>query len=310
MLFIINEVVLFAKVYKKLPKKETIGIKRYISSFSKGFLLFASIVYSMNYFVNGAIDRFFMLQPSIVLENMELWRMFTFALSPGTLQGIVLFAITFYFFAPRLEENFNKLLFAGILILIIFMQGTLSTMIFWKQSIEIKGMEGVSFFVLTLFAAFNANKKIVIWRFPSVRSYVFVFMIALGWGFLTAIHTLIAGHHIILTAVSSAMIGLTSGLFVFLQMKLVRNFKPSIPNDDFVAPEIPKPEELRMALIKEKERKDSIDRYNDGPYYDNDYSIPLTEENLNLILDKISVYGKESLTVAEEKFLEDYAKHL
>jgi len=260
--------------------------------------------------VNGAIDHFFLLQPSTVLEKMELWRMFTFAFSPGTLEGIVLFVITFYLFAPRLEENFNKHLFAGIIFLVICMQGTLSTMIFWKLPIEIKGMEGLSFFVLTLFAAFNANKQIIIWRFPSVRAYVFVFLIAFGWGLVVGIHTLIAGHDIILTAVSSALIGLTSGLLVYLQMRLVKNIRTSLPRDSAGIPEIPKPAELRMAIIKEIENRDRQDRYNDVPYYDQDYSIPLTEENLNLILDKISVNGKESLTIAEEKFLEDYAKIL
>lgn len=285
-------------------------LNRYISSFSKGFLLFAAGIYSLNYFLNGAVDQLFVLQPIAVTDGMELWRLFTFVLSPGTLQGIVLFAVTFYFFAPRLEDNFVKHLFACIILLMIALQGTLSTLIFWKMPIEIKGMEGISFFVLTLFAAFNANKKIVIWRFPSVRAYVFVFLIAFGWGLLTGIHTLLAGHHILLTAVSSALIGLSGGLFVYLQMVIIKNIKKRAYKENVQpAPEIPKPEELRMAIIKEKERRERS-AYEDGPYFDHEYDIPLTEENLNLILDKITVYGKESLTVAEEKFLEDYAKKL
>ncbi len=72
--------------------------------------------------------------------------------------------------------------------------------------------------------------------------------------------------------------------------------------------EIPKPEELTLALIQQN----GLKRLNRSLKEDTSSfeDIVFTEDKLNSILDKINEYGKESLSLNEKKYLEEYSRNL
>jgi membrane associated rhomboid family serine protease len=256
--------------------------------------------------MNGKLSDFLSLQPAVIIDKLELWRIVTFPFSPSGFEGTILFFITFYIFAPRMETLFHKALYPIILFLVISLQGTISSLIFWRSSLYIEGMEGLSFFVLTLFLFFNANKKVILWQFPPVSAFTFVFFIAIGWAVTTSLHAMVSGYEILVKGAANAIFGLTGGLIIFLQLRLSRNIKHK--DNDFPL-DIPKPEELSLALIRQNElREINNRRLPDDYFWDED--IPLTEDKLNEILDKISENGKESLLPEEIRFLEEYSKRL
>ena len=204
-----------------------------------------------------------------------------------------------------METLFHKALYPIILFLVISLQGTISSLIFWRSSLYIEGMEGLSFFVLTLFLFFNANKKVILWQFPPVSAFAFVFFIAIGWAVTTSLHAMISGYEILVKGAANAIFGLTGGLIIFLQLRLSRNIKNKEHEPHL---DIPKPEELSMALIRQNELREMNKRIQDDYLWDED--IPLTEDRLNEILDKINENGKKSLLPEEIRFLEEYSKRL
>ena len=74
--------------------------------------------------------------------------------------------------------------------------------------------------------------------------------------------------------------------------------------------EIPNPEELKLATMSKLYSPHNFSSLKDE--YDSIEFLPseLNEDRLNEILDKISEKGKNSLSIEEIKFLDDYSKLL
>lgn len=281
-----------------------------ISTFTKILILAIFLGLILNLISGGYIYSILELQSALVVNNLEFWRILSFPLVQTTIEGVLLFLITFTFFAPKLETVFHRFGFPIIILLVILLQGILSSLLFWKTSIRLSGMEGVSFFVLSLFTFVNSNKKLVFMQMPAIHTSLIVFTLSIIWAVTVAIHSLISGYEIILSNSYYTIFGLTTGLLAYVQINLSRNIRLKKTHQNLIPRiEIPKPEELSLALIKQKELQNLSSHVRDNEYYE-EVNIPLTEENLNEILDKIHSLGKESLTNEENRFLENYSKML
>ena len=270
-------------------------------------MLTTLVIYFVNYLTGSWLTSLVCLQPSLVLANMQVWRLITFPLAPGTLEGILLFIITFYIFAPRLENFLSRGLLPVILLLLICLQGTLTTLVFWNSNLKFEGMTGVSFFVLTLFTIFNYEKKIIISPARAYKSYRFVFVLALIWAASVSINALFSGTELLIRNGSYMIFGVSFGFITYLQIKITKKIISVTKKEPYIS--IPKPEELSLAMIAQNELKKAHKKFRDEDYYFDDESL-LTEEKLNEILDKISASGKESLTDEEVHFLEIYSRKL
>lgn len=275
--------------------------------FSKLFLWSVLIVYFANYLLAGSLFPYLSLDIPSITDNSEFWRIFTFPFVSENIEGIILFIITFYFIAPRLEAYLLKSSMPLLTLLIISLQGLLTTVVFWDMAYSFSGMEGVSFFNLTLFFGIAFSKRFITQKIALKRASLFVSLISLTWLTSLAIHSLISGFDIFYQNGISALYGIVSGLIVFAEIRIIKSINdkkepPPAPID------IPKPEELSLALIEAKNfLKFNQSLKEEDTRYEFTHEM-LTEDRLNEILDKMLAQGKESLSFEELSFLEEYSK--
>ncbi|MDQ1266909.1 MAG: Rhomboid protein [Bacteroidota bacterium] len=281
----------------------------YKNIWSKRIPVAVFIIYLADYLLGGKIGDYVMLMPSLIISKMEFWRIVSFPLAHGSIEGLILFGFTFYFFAPKLEEFLNRKFFPILLFLMVCLQGIVFTLIFWKQGVQLGGFEGISIFILTLFTLINPRLKIKISNFPYINVAFFTLLILLFWGGTKAM-TYINGIGLLEISKStfSMAFGLASGLFTYLQIYLIdrmnaKKYKQEIP-------EIPKPEELKLAMMAQSKSQKLNAKLMDEYYKIEIDPSDLNEDKLNEILDKINDRGKDSLTPEELRFLEDYSKIL
>jgi len=281
--------------------------QEHIKSISFRLLLIAGFIYVTDIFVQGKISSVLALQPYLILEKMELWRLITFPFARGTVESTMLFLLVFYLYGPKLEEILNRTLFSLILILVTILQGTILTLVFWKSPAMLSGMEGISFFVMLLYTFFKKGKRVYIWLFKPVKTSVLTMIIFIGWGTALLSHSLLNdGYSILIKGVLSAFIGFTAAGVSFMQIRTTKNLiKARLAERGL---EIPKPEELTPALIEQNELRKYAQSLRDEPTYYG--QIKYTVDRLNEILDKIIAHGKESLSPEERRYLEGYSKNV
>lgn len=273
--------------------------------FSYFLLLLFSLIYGLDVISGDKITALVYLQPSLIINNMQLWRLVSYPLASGSFEGFLFFVLTFYLISTKLEIIFNRSLFALLVFLLICMQGTLISLIFWQKDYAFMGMEGISAFVITLFSLLNLNKKDTLWYLQPLKSYFIVSLIVLIWLFGTAIHlTINPNFELFMQKVSAAGFGLVSGSFLYLQLIILRKTKKMI----YPKPDIPTPEELSMAMISKSQPKKNLKQRND--FSSHQEFEEFSESQLNEILDKINENGKESLTEEEIRYLKEYSRHI
>ena len=281
--------------------------RHYIKSVSFGLIFISTVIYFADIISGGKLTLALALQPSLVLGRMEIWRLLTFPFVQSSPVSLMLFLTTFFIFAPKIEEILSKPFFAAMLFLITVVQGTALTLVFWKNTYTFSGMEGVSFFVATIFAYITKGKKTYIWLFKALRTSVFILMIFLLWGTSVLIHSLVLQNSTyLITGSLLALSGIFFGSLTYMQVKLSKKILMKHLEKNNI--EIPKPEELTLALIQQN----GLKRLNRSLKEDTSSfeDIVFTEDKLNSILDKINEYGKESLSLNEKKYLEEYSRNL
>jgi len=270
-----------------------------------------------NIFLSGKLTQEFALIPIKVINYLELWRLVTFPFSGGSIETIVLFALTFYFVAPKLEQILNKSLYLLLLFLLICLQGTLQTLIFWKSELAFAGAGGISFFVLTLYALLNLNKSIALWRYRPINSLFVSFVFTFIWVIGLLIHTSFSFQkEVYITNFPDMVFGLLSGALtniqiIFAKKVVSEDSKRQEPVPNFIPPPpAAEDEEMDYALVDKegKNEQNALPRY-DLTSYDAQEMV-FTEDRLNQILDKINEQGKSSLTLSELIYLKEYSKTL
>jgi membrane associated rhomboid family serine protease len=275
-------------------------------NFSITILLFTLVIYLVDYLLHGTLSSLFSLKTDKILINLELWRIFTFPFVAGSIESVLLFIFTFYSVGQKLELILEKAFYPILLFLLVCLQGTIFTLVFHKYLTDISGMEGLSFFILTLYAALKLREKSRNDRYK--RTLRFVSILVITWICAKVLHNSLIDNYELMPAISSIVFGILSGLFIYLQMFLVKRMKSTLATKDHDI-DIPKPEELSMALIAQGEmKKFNQSLQEEHTKYENEDGF--TEDRLNRILDKILDKGKDSLTPAELQFLDDYSKSL
>lgn len=276
-------------------------------NFSRNFLFVTGLIYIVNFLMDGRLAGIFSLIPSSVFTKMEFWRIFTFPFAPGTAEGIILFAVVFYFFGSKVEQLLPRGIMPAIIMLLITMQGIALNLIFWKSSVMLSGMEGIAIFSLSMFTFNHFRSRVKFLSFPSFRGSAGVLLVISCWILAKSVNFLLYGDQVIYSAAAHAGFGFISALLVHLQIKFINKYAANKKAARKI--NLPDPEELTLAMIANREMKKYYQQQSDDVFPDEiDYE--LTEDRLNEILDKISISGKESLSVDELKYLNEYSKHL
>ena len=255
----------------------------YIEKISHRILFLGGVVYIINYLLDGVISGAIAMNPELVLQ-WELWRMITFPFSSSSLEGILLFGFTFYIIGPKVEQYIGRFIFPLIISLLVLIEGIILTLVFWKENIVIGGMEGISFFVLTFYSLLYFGKKSDLSNFRPSKARMLVSLVAFAWvGSLLMRSYMIGSNEILVTNAVSATIGFVGGLLLFIQLWMLRKVIKQKRND-YPDIDIPKPEELSMAMIAQREKRKYLNEPEDNSYYENNFTF--TEDRLNEILIK------------------------
>jgi len=280
----------------------------YIDKISHRVLFIGGVVYILNYLFDGLLSNYLALNPEAILQNWEFWRLVTFPFSTFSLEGILLFGFTFLIIGPKVEQYIGRYIYPFVLSLLVLLEGILLTLAFWKENVAIGGMEGLSFFVLTLYSLLYFGKKSDFSNYRPTKARMIVSLVAFAWASVLLTRALLTAnmHHLITDSVSAA-IGLFSGALLYIQLRMLKRAAMQ-KKRDFPDIDIPKPEELSLAMIAQRERKRYQNDREDN--YQNEPEFTFTEDRLNEILDKINEYGKDSLSKREIEYLKEYSRQI
>lgn len=289
--------------------------------FSHKILVLLLLIYGIDFLTHGFISSKAGLNPFLIFEKHEFWRLFTFPLSYFSLSNVLLLVLSVIYICPLIEGHIFRNIFPILTALIILLYGIVFVLFFWQKNIFVGGNEGMLLFCNFLALFFFYDKKITFLSFYwkvilIVPVFIFFWLIIYILGF--AVNNQFEKLNI---AFFSMGFGLFSSLLVFFQYRLIskliqtksRISNKEITNEDdkyYDVSNFPDGELVQYKLSKNL----GINEYEntERSQYEQKYNInfEFSEDKLNEILDKISEFGSESLTQVERKFLEDYSKQL
>jgi hypothetical protein len=214
---------------------------------------------------------------------------------------------TFYYIFPRLEDYLRGITIFALLAPLIILHGLIHTLAFWDSPIPFTGMEGVSIYLLALTTLFKKDTKIKLPVAKPVKLSVVSAVVVSLWTLIKAIPYVFYDTTLSIELLSGGLFGITFGALTYFQFKF---FKKFFKKEIYVPPlVIPKPEELKMAMIAQTKANQQRRAVQQETYTTAEKALS-REERLDQILDKINDSGKDSLTDDENRFLIDYSNDI
>ncbi|MDC1068326.1 rhomboid family intramembrane serine protease [Candidatus Kapabacteria bacterium] len=287
---------------------------------SKSILILFVIFYLLDSFTGGQISPILELDVNKIINDFELWRLFSYPFATGSFESSLLFVIAIGLFGPKIEERYNPYIFPLLFFLISLIHGTTFTWIYIYTAKTFAGTEGLSFFIF--FAFINTNSKAK-FKFTNkgirVQASLLISLIISLWLGIQIIKVLDYKIMSSLDSLIFAGLGIGNSIILWLQFYLFRKKQERqaidtldiLENDsNFADEELSQFEkdELSLALIASQQRI-----YKEHQKDENLVISPdplLNEERMNSLLDKISDKGYTSLSTTEQKFLKEYSKSL
>lgn len=285
--------------------------KTYIS-FSTIFVLLIITLNIINLAFGGQLSNNFGLITNKLANNFEYWRLFTYPFVFNSVESAIIFIPVFLYISPYIEKFLTLRIYPIFLFLISFFIGIIVTVIFWDNTVMIAGTDGLSFFVLAMFILLSYKSNLIVEKKPAIFIgltavffwLIFKYFVVENFGILAVAPSLVA-----------SSTGIVFGVGVFVQInqiaknkiKRIKNKLMRIQNQEI---KLPTTEELvyimhlnKINLTKNKtsESKNKIQ------FVENSAE---NEKLLNKLLDKISTSGKNSLSLEEIVFLEEYSRHI
>ena len=277
-------------------------------------ILLVIIVNIFNIGFNGLLFAMLSLDLKQIILNAEYWRLLSYPFVFNTWESGILFSIVFSISLPNLENFLGRSLYV-ILLLFSILFALLLTIIFISNPIIFGGLEGISFFILTLSWLLKFRNKL----FTNKPIYFFTEVLSLFvWLCFKSFVLITSGVMTVLPSIVISILGIGSAFLVYLQInhiikknvrksKEIQAKKNKIQADSIL-------EEISIAMYA-NEKFRSLISSNEILPKETQNTISLNddfhnEEILNNILDKINIHGKDSLTKEEVLFLEEYSKSL
>ncbi len=283
---------------------------KYIS-FSKVILLFLTLFYLTNNVLAGFLTSYLSLNPSKIVNSYELWRLVSYPLALNSFESYVLTAVALFFFSSRIEKLFSKNVFPITLGLTVVLYGLLTSLVFFNVKHNFSGLEGISVFLLALYSFLNIKKRIYInkqFNFPLAISSS---SIILTWACFKSLSISYLGGSIINDLVYPLSFGLFAGFAFYLRILFLEQNYESAPDERTIhGLSFPNQNELSPALITNNDAQRVKSFLENESNYILAEDANINEDELNRILDKIFIDGKDALTLDENKFLDEYSKSI
>ncbi len=274
-------------------------------------ILFTGFLILFSTLIENPFKEKILLIPENVIELNQWWRTLTYPIIIESIENIFLFFITFLIFAPKLEETYHSIMFPVVIILNIFLQGIILSAIFFNENMIFNGMVGINFFIITNFLFNNYKSNVVLFNRYTMPASFFVTFLVFFW--LSAIfgkYVFFNEKNYLIQNLSMSSVGIIFGIFTFLQDKFTKSKESNISSKKIKVDNPINPQELLLTTIANKELKKVNEKLKEvlddkfkevTSYYD--------ENKLNQILDKINLFGYDSLNQDEIDFLKNYSKN-
>lgn len=266
------------------------------------------------YFLDSRIGQFLGLNPQRVINDIEIWRIFTYPFVSLSIAEIILFTFAYLFIAPKIEYYIiSKPILILSFVSLIPLQGILSTLLFARENIYLFGTEALSFAVITLY--FLIFYRIVSqYRDTPFRLLVQTALIVFFWIMAASLDAYVYQRPSLINSFGFALSGVTTGIICFYFAKPIVKKIIETRIEDYTAfqkkyfqQEENKIQNIHQSNIDVKEVQNFL---TSNLLPDEDREFEMSEERLNQILDKINERGKDALSSEEIKFLECYSKYL
>ncbi len=283
--------------------------KPQIINFSLAMPLAVVVLALINLLTKGYLfSQMFLLCGSLNPKG-EVWRLITFPFTFSNISELFLLLAVFPLISYRIESIFKSKFYGAFLLLISWIFGLTMIGLFSKSTIPLTGFEMVSCMVLVFYTFYKPKEEIhrilpniKIWMYSVA---VFSFWIALNL-FIVKRYGIVG----LALPVTSLIVGGILGIFTLMLIKM-RNNKQ---NKAMLALKTASSEHIdkfmEMAYINERRAANYANSDLEAHHSLLSDSSSENEEILNLILDKINLYGKEGLNPKEIKFLNELSKHL
>ena len=123
-------------------------------TFSLFFVFLFGITNAINLATGGFLFERFAMQTESFFTEMELWRIFTFSFFTHSLEGFALFLFTFLFISNKIEQFLGNRIYPTFIVLITFLTGTITTITMISENVSFGGLEGTSFFIISIYLLF------------------------------------------------------------------------------------------------------------------------------------------------------------
>lgn len=280
-----------------------------IETLSQWMIVLATVSVLFNYFLGNTVSTLFALNSVYLLEYHQYWRIFTYTILPGSLESLILFSFSLFFLSPYLIKKLGNKNLNLLYLAITVLNGIVLLILNQKSHVFFYGADGISFFLISSFILNflikgNQEKS----RSTKKIKDLTLIMVCI-WLATTILRVTTITKGDIFSSLFTAELGIASGLYLYLHQKIMIKKelkKERVPQKYFV-PEIS--ESLQEPYRTSYNTFPHRQNVNDEAYLSPDYNFEeiYSEDNLNLILDKINESGKESLTNDELHFLRNYS---
>lgn len=283
--------------------------KPQIIYFSLAMPLIVLVLASVNLLTKGYLYSQMYLLAGTVFPKGEVWRLITFPFTFNNFSELFLLLAVFPLISYRIESIIKSRLYGVFVLLITWMFGLTLIGLFNESTMPFSGLEMVSCMVLVFYTLYKPRETILS-SVPNIQIWMYSIVVLSFWAALNLFIVKFYGIEGLILPFTSLIVGSTLGLFAFVQLKLrkIQQKKEILAMKAASSEHIDK--FLEMAYINEKKTSNYANSDTE-PHHsllsENDSE---NEEILNVILDKINLYGKEGLNTKEIKFLNELSKHL
>lgn len=239
------------------------------------------------------------------------WKAFTYQIVGRTnVIGLLFFGLFMWWVGSRLEEAWGTKIFVAFYLVVSAVSGLLSLAVVNLFGINmVYGSTGITFAVIAVFAYLQ----------PNLQFYIFgIFPVKVKWLLLVSIIlTLVGGTPISIAYFLTLQVisGLVAVIFMFIVFPLPSWLEPIMGGLK------DKVENLKTRLSKPKKVNRDFkvyssyteDRatatYDEPEIVEDENDEEYIQREVDRILDKISKYGRDSLTKKEKKFLDDTSRN-
>ncbi|MCS6808022.1 MAG: rhomboid family intramembrane serine protease [Bacteroidota bacterium] len=283
---------------------------------SHRLLIVLGIAYFINIATRGVLTQLFALIPTTVSSG-QYWRFATYPLASSSFLEMLASSLILYFFAPEVERIVSPRRLLLLSAIFIIVHALVYMPALWIAGAPLTGTMSLALFVLTIYVYLYPTGEVSLFGILPLRATMLlglIFVVTVAGSIITLSFNPTA----LINAFADVGFGIFFG-FVFSHLyfghfssseRYSSHSDASSHTRQSVRQTATSPSHASVGRYISNEGERRLGTHPDHHADTESDPIPLDEEHLNEILDKINEHGQSSLTPQERKFLQDYANKL